>query len=216
MKRDMENEKQTKKKLLSCAKKEFIEKGYMKASLRNICKEAGVTTGAMYFFFKDKEELFENVVGGPLLALERSIKGHFDQENDLIGDVDSIGVSNLGDDFIAASDILAVLYKYKEEYLLLMNKAQGSKYEYIVDSLVEQIYEHYLLMYCRMKGYRSKKNITTEDRFIVHWMSHDQIDIFIHILTHCESEKEAAKQMKNMFNYMVGGWMATIKKEFIK
>ena len=65
----MQNEKQTKKKLIECAKKEFIEKGFMKASLRNICKNAGVTTGAMYFFFKDKEELFESVVGSQLAGL---------------------------------------------------------------------------------------------------------------------------------------------------
>ena len=72
----------TKLKLIECAKKEFIEKGYMKASLRNICSEAGVTTGAMYFFFKDKEELFESVVGGPLISLMNTIRAHFDQETD--------------------------------------------------------------------------------------------------------------------------------------
>ena len=49
----MVNEKETKRKLQECAMKEFLEKGYMKASLRNICREAGVTTGALYFFFID-------------------------------------------------------------------------------------------------------------------------------------------------------------------
>ena len=41
--------KETRKHLLECAGREFLEKGYMKASLRNICKEAGVTTGALSF-----------------------------------------------------------------------------------------------------------------------------------------------------------------------
>ena len=212
----MDKDKQTKIKLIECAKKEFIEKGYMKASLRSICREAGVTTGAMYFFFKDKEELFESIVAAPLMSLMNTIRAHFDQEKDFIGDVNSITALALKDDYVAASEILSVLFKYKEECLLLMNKAQGSKYEKIIDSLVEQIYEHYLLMYCRMKGYSSKKNITAEDKFIVHWMAHDQIDIFIHLLTHCKDEKEAGRQMKNMFNYMVGGWIATIRKDIIK
>ncbi|MCR5251786.1 MAG: TetR/AcrR family transcriptional regulator [Lachnospiraceae bacterium] len=211
----MENEKQTKKKLTECAKKEFIEKGYMKASLRNICKEAGVTTGAMYFFFKDKEELFESVVLGPLQTLENAIRSHFDQEDVQLEDINSIRTPDMKDDFVAASDILSVLFRYREEYLLLMNKAQGSKYENIVDVFVGRFYEHYLALYCRMKGYTSKESITSEDRFIVHWMSHDQIDIFIHLLTHCETEKEAAKQMKNMFNYLVGGWIATIRQDII-
>ena len=211
----MVDEKQTKKKLIECAKAEFMEKGYMKASLRNICKAAGVTTGAMYFFFKDKEELFESVAGGPLLALENAIKSHFSMEDKLEGKVESFSPRDMQDDYRAALDILSVLYRYKDEYLLVMGRASGSKYENIVDRFVSYVYEHYLEMYCRMKGYATKSRLTNEDKFIVHWMSHDQIDIFIHLLTHCASEKEAAKQMKNMFNYMVGGWIATIRKDII-
>ena len=62
----MKNDKETRQKLLVSAKKEFMEKGYVKASLRNICKNAGVTTGALYFFFKDKEDLFGNLIREPL------------------------------------------------------------------------------------------------------------------------------------------------------
>lgn len=211
----MDKDKQTRKKLIESAKKEFIEKGYMKASLRNICKDAGLTTGAMYFFFKDKDELFESIVGGPLLELENTIKAHFSLEAAMDGNINSFTPQDLEDDYEAALSILSVLYKYKEEYVLVMEKAAGSKYENIVDHFVENIYEHYLGMYCRMKKYTSPKKLTEEDRFIVHWMSHDQIEIFIHLLTHCGSEKEAAKQMKNMFNYMVGGWISAIKKEII-
>ena len=90
----MENEKENKKRLLECALKEFSEKGYMKASLRNICKEDGVTTGAMYFFFKDKDDLFASLVTGPLSKLEELIKLHFeeeytDQQKALKGEVES-------------------------------------------------------------------------------------------------------------------------------
>ena len=66
--------KETRQHLLECAKKEFLEKGYMKASLRNICKEAGVTTGALYFFFKDKEALFGALVEEPLKKLYVAIQ----------------------------------------------------------------------------------------------------------------------------------------------
>lgn len=43
-------DRETKEKLLASAKAEFMEKGYAKASLRKICANAGVTTGALYFF----------------------------------------------------------------------------------------------------------------------------------------------------------------------
>ena len=215
----MQNDKQTKKKLIECAKKEFIEKGFMKASLRNICKNAGVTTGAMYFFFKDKEELFESVVGSQLIELQNVVKEHFSLEDEYVeGSKDAINLTpdDLQDDYQTAVDVLSLLFKYKDEYLLLIENAKGTKYEKIVDIFVQMFYEHYLSLYCAAKGYKSKKQLTDEDTFIVHWMSHDQIDIIIHLLTHCEKVEEAQKQLKNMFNYMVGGWLAVIKKEIIR
>ncbi len=65
----MKSDRETKEKLLESAKSEFLEKGYMKASLRKICADAGVTTGALYFFFEAKEDLFAAIVEPPLNAL---------------------------------------------------------------------------------------------------------------------------------------------------
>jgi len=49
-------------KILESAKAEFLEKGFKNASLREICKGAGVTTGALYKRFSGKEALFDAVV----------------------------------------------------------------------------------------------------------------------------------------------------------
>lgn len=46
----MEKNKETKERLIESARAEFSEKGYTKASLREIGADAGVTTGAFYFF----------------------------------------------------------------------------------------------------------------------------------------------------------------------
>lgn len=37
--------------ILSAAMQEFLEKGFKSASLRNIVKTAGVTTGALYGYY---------------------------------------------------------------------------------------------------------------------------------------------------------------------
>ena len=49
----------TRRRLLQSAEQEFALQGYDKASLRQICTSAGVTTGALYFFFDNKEDLFK-------------------------------------------------------------------------------------------------------------------------------------------------------------
>ena len=47
-----------KEKLLKSACDEFIKFGFKKASIRNIASGAGVTIGALYYFYDSKEELF--------------------------------------------------------------------------------------------------------------------------------------------------------------
>ena len=63
----------TKEQLLECAKKEFLAKGFKNSSLRNICKMAGVTTGAVYGYFKDKDSIFVALVQDAIDGLKNLI-----------------------------------------------------------------------------------------------------------------------------------------------
>ena len=55
-------EKTTLRLIHSAAMQEFLEKDFASASLRNIVKKAGVTTGAFYGYYASKENLFEALV----------------------------------------------------------------------------------------------------------------------------------------------------------
>ena len=57
----MNDQENTIEKIKQTALDEFFMYGYNKASLRMICSRAGVTTGAMYFYFKNKEALFREI-----------------------------------------------------------------------------------------------------------------------------------------------------------
>ena len=60
------NYQETHERILKSGLAAFLEEGFEKANLRRICKAAGVTTGAFYKHFKDKEALFpELVCSGP-------------------------------------------------------------------------------------------------------------------------------------------------------
>ena len=58
-------------RILESAKEEFLDKGFLGASLNNICRKAGVTTGALYKRFKGKEELFSALVDDAVDALKK-------------------------------------------------------------------------------------------------------------------------------------------------
>ncbi len=79
----MKKNSETLQKIQEAAMKEFSEKGYMKSSLRKICNDAGVTTGALYFFFKDKDELFCSLVKEPLDVLYKTMTDHYSMEQEM-------------------------------------------------------------------------------------------------------------------------------------
>lgn len=204
----MKQEKETRNKLLASAREEFTEKGYMKASLRNICKNAGVTTGALYFFFQDKEDLFDALVKDTVSEISALMQSHFQEEGAMMqaGEIstqaEAMAVES-EDDRDVALGVLHQLYAHREEVLLLLTKSQGTKYENIADQFIEITEKHYRIMAQGMaQAYPSRE---LDDKFI-HWLAHEQIDAFIYAVTHIDDEREAATFIQKMVTYMMAGW----------
>lgn len=59
----------TPENIQKAALSEFLDKGFLGASLRQIVKNAGVTTGAFYGYFSSKEALFASIVESHAAAL---------------------------------------------------------------------------------------------------------------------------------------------------
>ena len=66
------NEK-LRKDLLEAGKREFMENGFRGASLKSIAASLGVTTGAIYRYYTDKEALFDGLVREPAQELVERI-----------------------------------------------------------------------------------------------------------------------------------------------
>lgn len=64
----------TRENLIRAALREFAARGYDESSVREICAAAGVTTGALYFFFKNKENLFREAISPVMEPLEDLIR----------------------------------------------------------------------------------------------------------------------------------------------
>jgi AcrR family transcriptional regulator len=54
--------KESKKRIIDAAIAVFSAKGYAKANIREIAKSAGISVGGVYLYFKNKEELYKNLV----------------------------------------------------------------------------------------------------------------------------------------------------------
>ena len=65
-------------RLLSSAEAEFLNKGFVKADLKTICENAGITTGAVYKRYKGKEDLFCALVDNIAEQLDVFVKERSD------------------------------------------------------------------------------------------------------------------------------------------
>ena len=59
--RKQEEKQEMHKRILNGARKVFLEKGYEQTSMRNIANEINYSPGSLYFYFKDKSEIFHEL-----------------------------------------------------------------------------------------------------------------------------------------------------------
>ena len=128
-------EKTTLQMILSAAIQEFLEKGFTSASLRNIAKKAGVTTGALYGYYDSKEDLFEALVGEHYnFLLERFCKAQKEfaeippeeQPNNL--------TSTSGE---CMYEMLLYAYEHLNEFKLILCCSEGTRFSKLIDEMVE-------------------------------------------------------------------------------
>lgn len=201
----MKNEKDTKAKLLASAKQEFQEKGYMHASLRSICKKAGVTTGALYFFFQDKEDVFASLVEEPLKKLYQVMNEHFSEEINQAEE--GLSGKDVAVDLEASRQIIHYLYEYYDEFQLILTKGQGSKFENMVDHFVAISEVHHRKMADKFTEHTGRDRV---DDSMIHWLSHVMVDVFVYTITHEQSEDAAQEHMKAIIEFIISGWFGVL------
>lgn len=206
----MKDEKETRKKLLESAKKEFKEKGYHHASLRNICKNAGVTTGALYFFFKDKEDLFTSLVKKPLEEIEQIIGKHYKEEQNQAFEGDILE-KDVTSDFEVSYELLDIIYQQRDEFILLLTEAEGTSAQKKLDQIIDKTERHYCVLSEMVAKKLQQPRI---DEVVLHWMAHHILDIFIYMVTHIEDKEEARRYLEQVIRYTIGGWFAMFQTSY--
>ena len=113
-------------RLLSAAREAFLSKGYELASLSEICKAAGVTTGAFYKRYDGKEQLFSALVADTIRDMERYMENI--EAADLSAYTDEMLYNGF---FMRPKDNLSwlrFLYERREGFALLIKCAAGTRY----------------------------------------------------------------------------------------
>lgn len=126
---------EVKYEILKSALDEFYNKNYKESSMRNIAKNAGMTVGNLYRYFKNKDEIFEDlinpVVKSILDLLQSHEKHHLFQE----GNYEELNT------FLAKS-LMAIHNDFPKELSILLHGSDGSSLEGFRYSLIKQMADH--------------------------------------------------------------------------
>ena len=129
---------EVRERILEAALAEFERSGYYRASMRKIAVGSKVPIGNLYRYFASKEALFDAVVKEASEAIPRFIAKSY--EHFLTFDVSDL--RRLAEEIsVAISDIAD---RYGREFLILIDKSEGSAYAQFYNGIRMRLEEMFL------------------------------------------------------------------------
>lgn len=132
---------EVKNAIIQVGLKEFLDKGYEKASIRQIVKKAGTTIGNFYNYFKNKEALFDEIVGEEYNLFIYFINNHDKVERpDYLWNEKDPAIWRI----VLGKLIDQMIPHFGDGLLLILNSSQGTKYESSKQHLIDIVKNHFI------------------------------------------------------------------------
>jgi AcrR family transcriptional regulator len=194
-------------KILKSAGAEFLRNGYDGASLRKIAAAAGLTTGALYRHYTDKESLYKALVEPVYHEIFGALREQTGRYEDLL---DTEGLNALGE---GSSRSVEALFRYVYDRLdavkLLVSASRQTVYGDFREKLIGmdvKLTMRYMRA-ARKRGFTIRK-ITREELYIIVF---GQYSAFFEIILQNRELKEALRYVKTYSIFCTGGWKALLE-----
>ena len=196
-------------KIQQAAIDEFLEIGFRGASLRQIVKHAGVTTGAFYGYFSSKEALFASIVEPHAQA----IMANFMEAQLRFADLPkNEQPSHMGIESSSCIDwMVDYICEHRDPIKLLLSKAEGTSYENFVHNIVEVEVE-YTLKYMdvlRELGY----TVPRLDKTLCHIIASGMFGGIFEVVIHDIPKNQAMRDVGQLRAFYTAGWLALIEEK---
>ena len=186
------------------AMQEFLEKGFQGASLRQIVKNAGVTTGAFYGYFSSKEALFNALVEPHAAAL----MGRFMEAQTSFAELpEEEQVSHMGDESgNYVRWMVDYICQHRDPVKLLLTRSEGTSYERFVHNMVEVEVE-YTLRYIEVLRHLGK-DVPELSNSICHIIASGMFNGLFEIAIHDVPKEQALQYVEQFRTFYTGGWLS--------
>lgn len=192
----------TEKKILNTARKHFLKDGFSGASLRNIVKDAGLTTGAFYKYYPTKEALFD--------ALTDPYIEHIYQIYDrVVEDFEKLSAkeqtSNMSDTSGDGMDqMIDYIYEHYDNFRLLLKCGDSGKFETFIHNMVDREMRSSLEYVKKMKEDGIEIPIVGES--LMHMIYTGFFSSIFQIIEHDIDKEIAKRNVHKLREFNTGGW----------
>lgn len=123
------------RRIIETATKEFAKKGYHDASVSNIAAKSGISVGAIYKYFDNKQDLFLTIVAHSIERMENLLMGLAKADEDVIKKVEKILR-----EIINASREDGVMIKLYNSMTSINDKKLAEQFAKEMETMTSQIY----------------------------------------------------------------------------
>ena len=172
----------------------FLQKGYDRTSLQMIADKVNISKSNLYHYFKNKEELFYELMDGAAEGLKRLIMRFRDKRFDPRTGAREYQV-------LLTEEVISLLLAEKYGLLLIMEQSQGTRYEGLRSSLID------------MLAAKTAPLLADEDNclLLAQIMARNLIDGTVQILKNRVRPREVRTGLNRLVEYHTQGINALLK-----
>lgn len=203
----MQKGEETKQHLLELAKAEFLKKGYSEASVRNIAKTAGLTTGAVFRYYPDKAALFDALVSEAADTLMNQFKAAQDAHFDLIPEDKVAQSRELSTGYL--NHFINFIYDNFDAFKLVICCSEGTKYSSYIHELVEIEVVQTELYYDRLRQLGKLEG--TVSRELHHMITSAYFTAVFETVAHDMTREHAIQYVNELATFFNCGWEGMLR-----
>ncbi|MBU1344790.1 MAG: TetR/AcrR family transcriptional regulator [Proteobacteria bacterium] len=193
--------------LLAAAMKEFLEKGFRSASLRSIAKNSNGTTGIIYTYFKNKNEIFEILVSPVVFQFEKRLAT---EEISIKEALEGKEMSPKEWFTKNLRFLLRLLEKYPDEMKLLFLKSEGSSFETYKDFVIENGTRRSTAIFRTLNRSKAFKGQELSEFFILNLVKF-VLNIVVEAMKQNKGSKDIVIYEEEITSFLFSGWKALVE-----
>lgn len=195
-------------RIVDAAKREFLDKGYVDASLRTIAAEADTSTNSIYVRFGDKEGLFSAIVEPVLNEMTERFIRIQERFHLMTPEEQAERMPKYADG--GTSELIDYMYEHLEEFRLLLDASYGTRFHNFVDELV-CIEVEYTYKFMEAVGYSDKFGDAVTQK-LLHIVTTSRFESIFEIICHGMSREEATEYIELLSRYHRCGFIEIFGK----